>query len=228
MEITIKYVVSVQNKEIFTLAVGPLATTLDLKEQIQAKFDIPTREQKLVYAGMILPDGLCLSTFDIGHGSTVFLARGCMRLKIKNARGQWIRTVCVRPKDTVQSVKNRLRDRSRSRGKTRKLIYACRPLDESRSLSYYGICDESPLTIVNTNFVNCENIEIFVYILAHNKTISIYVGRNDGIDIIKNKITTLVGTPADQQKLIFAGKMLHDGHDIREYDIRSHCMVYLL
>ena len=83
------------------------------------------------------------------------------------------------------------------------------------------------LTAANNALENNQCMHISVKTLT-GKTISLECRPNDTIEHLKILIQNKEGIPAHQQRLIYSGRQLEDGHTVTYYNIQNGCSLHLV
>jgi ubiquitin C len=209
-----------------TVNVEGTNTVADLKEKIREKESIPADQQRLVFAGKNLEDDRVLSDYNIQKDSTVNLLlrlRGGMQVFVKTLTGRTM-TINVEGVNTVAELKEKITAREGIPAEQQRLVFAGKNLEDDKVLNDYNIQKESTINLL---LRLRGGMQIFVRTLT-GKTATIEVEGTETIADLKEKLREREGIPADQQRLVFAGKLLQDERTINDYNISKENTIHLL
>mgnify|MGYP002623310382 CR=1 FL=1 len=120
----------------------------DLKNKVQAKLDIATNQQELIFEGKILEDGLKLSDYNISHESTLYVSS--VRYVIIKALSGKSLIVNVNHYDFVWQLKDKICEKVGIPSNKQVLIFDGKLLEDNKTLAHYQIEHESSIYLILT------------------------------------------------------------------------------
>lgn len=207
------------------LTVTPRDTVAQVKAKIEQQEGIPIRKQRLIFVGEQLHDDHCFLDYRIEHESAVHLVireGSSFEVYVRAPSGR-SHVFEVDPKDSVQQLKNKLRDREGIPCDIQRFFYNNQLLDSDRSFTDIGIVSGSTLRL---SIDQQRSTQIFVSVQSHD-TFPLWVRQDHTIADVKEMITEKKGIAPDRQQLYFARNMLEDERTLQDYTIESNHMLHV-
>ena len=153
-------------------------------------------------------------------------AAATLHLCIENLAGKSITFEMV-PAATIGDVKAELQDKEGVPPDQQRLMFLGRELEDSRTLSHYGIETGMIIHLIDRMGRSVPNMQIFVK-NPTGKTITLKTAPSDTINMVKAMIHYKWSRSHDQQQLSFAGKQLEGGRTLEYYGVQDQSVLLLM
>jgi ubiquitin C len=220
--------VTILNRKTITLEVNGLDTICDVKAKIEDKECVPPVLQRLMFGDRLLVDSRTLESYYIQRESTLTLHLVLQGMHIVVSaldveRADTVKaklleeTLDVERADTIYSVKAKIFDETGIVPADQHLEFGGKNLEERRTLTDYGIQNDSTLNVVYNAWV--DKIHISVRAPTGRTVIEHFAMRWETIGSLKAKIHAELRVPPEQQCLFLRGKLLQNGGTFQFYRI---------
>ena len=214
--------VKIRKDRVIRIRVEPTDRIEDVKAKVQAKEAISSEQKHFIYAGNLLEDRCTLSYYNVLEGCTVLMACDHMRINVSvHASGETVPLV-VSPSELVEDVKYHIQVKKGIPLEQQSLVCPPYVLDDGQDLSDYDIKEDDTIQLVHTL------LSMRIFVETEERTIPLEVENCYSIESVKALINFEVGIPLVRQQLIFAGKVLKDGHTLSDYNVQNESTLYLV
>eukprot|EP00111_Clytia_hemisphaerica_P019464 TCONS_00057422-protein len=202
--------------DLYVFEVEPSDIVHKVKTKVEEKINIPPEQQRLVYIGQTLKDELTLSSYDIQHGSTIYMVeskfKDLMKISVRMDGGEII-SLDLEPSDTIETTKSLIESKTEIPKWTQRLFIANKQTNPTPEDP-----PQSPF-LTRNKWIIVET--------ANGKAFTVRVGENDIREEIMVKIQNQVGVTSDQIRSFFDATQLDNKQTLSDYQINHESAIYI-
>lgn len=207
------------------LTVTPRDTVAQVKAKIEEQEGIPINKQRLIFVGDQLQDDHHFLDYRIEHESAVHLVireGDSFEVYVRAPSGR-SHVFEVDPRETVDQLKTKLRDREGIPCDIQQFFYHDQLVETDRSLMDNNIISGSTLRL---SIDQGRSTQIFISLQTRD-TFSLWVSKSYTILRVKEMIAEKRGIASESQQLFFARTVLEDDRTLRDYTIETNHMLHV-
>lgn len=207
------------------LTVTPRDTVAQVKAKIEQQEGIPVRKQRLIFVGEQLHDDHFFLDYRIEHESAVHLVLregNSFELYVQAPSGR-SHVFEVDPNDSVEQLKNKLRDREGIPCEIQQFYLNDELLEADRPFCECGVKSGSTLRLT---IDRGRTTQIFISVQSQ-ESFPLWVSRDTTIASVKEMIADRKGIATNLQQVYFARALLEDDKTLRDYVIETNHMLHV-
>lgn len=197
-----------------------------IKERISENINLPPDIQTISFNGKNLEDQKTLYDYYITNKSLLnvnFKSKNGIIIFIKRLNEK-IFPFDINSSETILNIKKLIGKEEDIPIEYLIFKYKDNELDNDKTLLYYNIPTGSA---IDAYFFCYDGFSLFIRTLT-GKIITIYAKPHFKVRYIKEMIKKRIGSPLDEQRLVYAGRALEDNRNIEDYNIQKESTIHMV